>query len=89
MVEPDWGIIVDLKGLSRNVPDYRATAPMTAATIPMTPAMFNAGMAAAFPVSVLVAAAVEFLALELGEVVLVMEAECEEDGAAVIIVLPE
>jgi hypothetical protein len=63
---------------------------MTAATIPITPAMFNAGMAAAFPVKVLVAAAeVEFPALELGEVVLVKEAECEEDGAAVIIVLPE
>lgn len=56
-----------------------------------TPAMFDAGMTAAFPVLVLVAAAeVEFPAFELGEVVLVIETADEEDGgAAVIIVLPE
>lgn len=52
--------------------------------------MFDAGMAAAFPVLVLVAAdEVEFPALELGEVVLVKETAGEEVGAAVIIVLPE
>jgi len=56
----------------------------------MTPAMFDTGMAATFPISVLVGAAeVELLALELGETVLVKETTGEEVGAAVIMVLPE
>jgi hypothetical protein len=65
--------------------NYRAIAPTMAPIRATTPSRLDAGMAAALPVGVLLAAAEVEFAAELGEAVVVIEAALKLDGAAVML----